>query len=42
LEQEIQKMMKLLDISEEEAREIVEADRKIDKGEKLFELTEEQ
>ena len=42
MEQEIQKMMKLLDISEEEAREIVEADRKIDKGEKLFELTEEQ
>lgn len=34
--------MKLLDISEQEAREMIEADRRIDKGEKLFELTEEQ
>lgn len=39
---EIQKMMKILGCSEEEAREIVEADRAIDKGEKLFELSPEQ
>ena len=39
---EIQKMMKLLGCSEEEAREIVQADKAIDKGEKLFELTPEQ
>ena len=31
---EIQKMMKVLGCSEDEAREIVEADRAIDKGEK--------
>lgn len=39
---EIQKMMKMLGCSEEEAREIVEADNAIDKGEKLFELSPEQ
>lgn len=39
---EIQKMMKILGCSEEEAREIVQADKAIDKGEKLFELSPEQ
>lgn len=39
---EIQKMMKLLGCSEAEAREIMQADKAIDKGEKLFELTPEQ
>lgn len=39
---EIQKLMKALGCSEEEAREIVQADRAIDKGEKLFELSPEQ
>ena len=39
---EIQKMMKILGCSEDEAREIVEADKAIDKGEKLFELSPEQ
>ena len=39
---EIQKAMKVLGLSEQEAREMLEADRKIDKGEKLFELSAEQ
>jgi hypothetical protein len=39
---EVQKIMKALGLSEQEAKEMLEADRKIDKGEKLFELTPEQ
>lgn len=39
---EIQKAMKVLGLTEQEAREMLEADRKIDKGEKLFELSPEQ
>ena len=39
---EIEKLMKLLDITEEEALEMIEDDKKIDKGEKLFELSAEQ
>lgn len=39
---EVQKMMKILGCSEQEAMEIVQADKAIDKGEKLFELTPEQ
>lgn len=35
-------LMKNLDITESEAVEVLEADRQIDKGEKLFELTAEQ
>ena len=35
-------LMQTLDISEQEALELIEDDEKIDKGEKLFELTEEQ
>ena len=34
--------MNALDISEQEALELLEDDEKIDKGEKLFELTDEQ
>lgn len=34
--------MKILGISREEAIELIEDDRRIDKGEKLFELTAEQ
>ena len=34
--------MQTLDISEQEALELIEDDEKIDKGEKLFELTDEQ
>lgn len=39
---EIQKIMKALGLTEQEAKEMLESDRKIDKGEKLFELTPEQ
>ncbi len=39
---EVQKIMKALGLTEQEAKEMLEADRKIDKGEKLFELTPEQ
>lgn len=39
---EIQKAMKVLGLTEQEAREMLEADRKIDKGEKLYELSPEQ
>ena len=38
----LHQLMHTLDITEDEAREILEADEKIDKGEKLFELTDEQ
>lgn len=39
---EVENLMKTLDISEAEALEIIEADKEIDKGAKLFELTPEQ
>lgn len=42
VEQEIEMLMKLLDISREEALDVIESDRKIDKGEKLFELSDDQ
>lgn len=35
-------LMQTLDISEQEALELIEDDEKIEKGEKLFELTDEQ
>lgn len=38
----IQNLMKRLGISEAEARDLLEDDKAIDKGEKLFELTAEQ
>jgi len=38
----IAKMMKILGCSEEEARQLVADDAAIDKGEKLFELSDEQ
>ena len=38
----IAKHMKVLGITREEAIELIEDDRRIDKGEKLFELTAEQ
>ena len=40
--EQIQKLMKNLDVSEQEAIEILESDKAIDKGQKLFELSEEQ
>ena len=41
-EKRIKECAKLLDISEQEAREMLEADEQIDKGALLFELTPEQ
>lgn len=38
----IQSHMKILGITREEAIQLIEDDRRIDKGEKLFELTAEQ
>lgn len=41
-EKKIQNLMRTLDISQQEAMEIIADDEKIDNGEKLFELTAEQ
>lgn len=41
MNKEIQKMMETLHISEAEAKELIEADREIDRGAKLFELPDE-
>lgn len=38
----IKRNMKLLDITEDEAKQMLEDDKRIDKGEKLFSLTPEQ
>lgn len=40
--EQLEKLMKNLDLTEEEARQLMADDKRIDKGEKLFELTEEQ
>lgn len=40
-EKQIEKLMKSLDISREEAIQLIEDDKAIDKGEKLFELSPE-
>lgn len=42
IEQQIKKLMENLDITREEAIDIIETDKAIDKGERLFELTSEQ
>lgn len=42
MEEKIKKLMKSLDISREEALEIINDDEKIDRGQKLFEQTAEQ
>lgn len=42
MDEAIKKMMQVLGCTEAEAREVVEADAAIDKGEKLFELNAEQ
>lgn len=41
MEEKIQKLMKSLNISREEALELMEEDKRIDRGEKLFELDPE-
>lgn len=42
MENKIQNLMKTLDLTREQALELIESDKRIDKGEKLFELTDEQ
>lgn len=42
METQKQKLMRILKISEQEAEDVMECDRRIDKGEKLFSLTPEQ
>jgi hypothetical protein len=42
LEEQIAKLMKNLDLTREEALEVIASDKAIEKGEKLFELTTEQ
>lgn len=37
----IQKLMKVLDLTEDEAKQLIADDKAIDKGEKLFELSQE-
>ena len=39
---ELENIMQLLGCSEEQAKQVIEDDKRIDKGEKLFELTAEQ
>ena len=41
-ETQVQKLMRVLGISEEEALQVIADDKAIDKGEKLFEQTKEQ
>ena len=41
MEKQIEKLMKTLNVSRAEALEIIETDKRIDKGEKLFELSAE-
>lgn len=42
VETQVAKLMRLLNISEEEAQQVIADDKAIDKGEKLFEQTKEQ
>ena len=39
---EVENIMQLLGCNEEQAKQVIEDDKRIDKGEKLFELTAEQ
>lgn len=41
-ETQLEKIMRILGISEEEAKQVIADDKAIDKGEKLFEQTKEQ
>ena len=41
-EKQVEKLMRLLDISEEEALQVIADDKAIDKGEKLFEQTKQK
>ena len=42
MEKKIENLINVLGCSREEAIDIIESDKRIDKGEKLFELTDEQ
>lgn len=42
METQIKQLMDTLGISREEALDVIDCDKRIDKGEKLFELTKEQ
>lgn len=42
MNEQVQKLMSLLDITEEQALQLIEDDKRIDRGEKLFEQTAEQ
>ena len=42
MSKEVEKLMLLLHCTEAEAQDIIETDKRIDRGEKLFELTPEQ
>ena len=42
MSKKIAKLMKNLDITEEEAMQLIEDDKRIDRGENLFELSDEQ
>lgn len=42
MDKKIQTLMENLDITESEALEVLDCDKRIDKGEKLFELSQEQ
>jgi len=42
MEAQKEKLMRILNVSEEEAEKIIADDKAIDRGEKLFELTDEQ
>ena len=42
MDKQVEKLMKALDITEEEALQVIADDKAIDKGEKLFELSDEQ
>ena len=41
-ENQVEKLMRVLNLTEQEALDVIECDKRIDRGEKLFELTEEQ
>ena len=41
-ETKVEKLMRVLNLTEQEALEVIECDKRIDRGEKLFELTEDQ
>lgn len=41
-ESQVEKLMRILEVTEEDALRIIKADEQIDKGEKLFELSADQ